>query len=78
MQSYFCMTKFTMKTVDVFVLHICQNFFLLQILPYVNGTLYSLLSNGRFAVAAKDLGIEEKLLEVTKKLDGDGETRLLT
>jgi len=46
-----------------------------QILPYVNGTLYSLLSNGRFALAAKDMGMEEKLIEVTEKLSGDGETR---
>ena len=51
----------------------CNNYF--QILPYVNGTLYSLLSHGRFALAAKDLGIEQKLIEVTQKLDGDGETR---
>ena len=38
-----------------------DHFFFGQILPYVNGTLYSLLTNPKIAASARSLHISEKL-----------------
>ena len=42
-------------------LEIPCNWFFPQILPYVNGTLYSLLTNPKIAASARSLHISEKL-----------------
>ena len=45
-----------------------------QILPYVNGTLYSLLSCASILSLAKDIGLQEKLVEVSGRLDDQDDT----
>jgi len=50
-----------------------QNLF--QILPYVNGTLYSLLSSTRILNQAKNIGLQERLIQASNKNDCDAESK---
>ena len=49
--------------------------YLFQILPYVNGTLYSLLSSTRILNQAKDIGLQERLIQAANKTDCDEESK---
>ena len=47
----------------------------LKILPYVNGTLYSLLSCNSILNQAKDIGLQERLMQAANDIDSDAESK---
>ena len=46
-----------------------------QILPYVNGTLYSLLSSNRILNQARNIGLHEQLIQALKDDGCDAESK---
>ena len=44
-------------------------------MPYVNGTLYSLLSSTRILNQARDIGLQDRLTQAANKNDCDDESK---